>query len=84
MTLQEWTVWTQQDREAAIKLFLNREFVEGSMSDWRKILVAYIRHVKANKGTTYVPQADNRLEIENLTDAELASLAAAVREAEGK
>jgi hypothetical protein len=78
MTLQEWMVWTKQDREAAIKLFLNREFVEGSMSDWRKILVAYIKDRKAHD------EGQPSDAIKELTDTERESLAAAVREAHGK
>jgi hypothetical protein len=79
MTLQEWMIWTKQDREAAIKLFLNREFVEGGMSDWRKILVAYIRHRKqVESGNTGAEIQDD------LTVDERESLAAAIREAEGK
>jgi hypothetical protein len=54
------------------------EFFEGSMSDWRKILVAYIKDRKAHD------EGQPSDAIKQLTDTERDSLAAAVREAHGK
>ena len=54
------------------------------MSDWRKILIAYIRHIKLCEGDTYIP-GHTRLSVdstalEDLTDMERESLDAAARE----
>jgi formate dehydrogenase maturation protein FdhE len=75
MTLQEWIIYTEQDRKEAIKAFLDRRFIEDSMSDWRKILVAYIQYVKARD------EGQSSDAISRLTNAERESLLAAMREA---
>jgi hypothetical protein len=49
------------------------------MSDWRKILVEVLKEIKTEYPITNLP-----LRPDQLTDAERDSLAAAVREAEGK
>ena len=52
------------------------------MSDWRKILVAYIKHIEGCEGKIYFPDDYKNDPLKtDLTEMERESLAAAMREA---